>query len=95
MLNWKQKQSREKAKEIQAKFAENLVDTKGKDKDIKEKIIKSGYALCDNSDELLEIIDYLIKKVNDAKAEASAALDMAQRKGRKLISLEKRLLNVR
>lgn len=89
MLSKKQEQILHKAKHLQAKFAESLIATKGND--IKEKVIKSGYALCDNSDELLEVIKDLKDKVKKAKDEASSAVHLMQTKGRQLRSLEKRL----
>ncbi len=86
MLNKKQQQIVNKFPELKSKVVEALMETKGKD--IKEKAITRVYKIFDNSEELLEIIDCLLGKVKDAKAEAGAAITLAAKNGRKLISLQ-------
>ena len=89
MFSRKQLDIIDKSKKLQTKFAEALINTKGKDKDIKDKIINSGYALCDNSDELLEIIEHLKQEVITAKTHANTAVTLMQTKGRQLKKFER------
>ncbi|MEE9581072.1 MAG: hypothetical protein V3V74_07150 [Nitrosomonadaceae bacterium] len=85
VLNRKQQEALDKVPKLQAKFVESLTATKGKD--LKDTLINRGYALCDNSDELLAIIQHLKNEVTLARSQANTAVTLMQNKGRKLKSI--------
>ncbi len=88
LLNRKQEETLDKVPKLQAKFVESLMTTKGKD--LKDTLINRGYALCDNSDELVNIISYLKDQVTIARSQANTAVTLLQTKGRKLKTIARK-----